>query len=340
MQNTRYALTSRPQGRLSHQNFERIEEELAKLEPGKVRVKVVYSSLDPAMRGWVSPDTRSYISPVAIGETMRALGIGIVENSKADGISAGDWVTGFLGWTERLDADPKTLTKVPQIASMEDYMGVFGLAGATAYHGLVKVGEPKAGETLCVTGAAGSVGSLVGQIGKALGLRVIGIAGTQEKCDWLVNELGFDAALNYKTDDLDAGLKAFAPEGLDLHFENVGGKPFAAALRNMKAFGRMIFCGFISVYNGDAPEEIPDMTALVRRRLTFKGFVMTDHFDTFPAIFQELGKLMATGKLKYRLDIVDGLDAAPEAINRLFDGTNRGKLVIRVSDPVAPDAAG
>lgn len=339
MKNTRFSLGSRPTGRLGREHFTRHDEDLGPLEAGLVRVRVVYSSLDPAMRGWVSPDTRSYIPPVAIGETMRALGIGVVEESKAEGISAGDWVTGFLGWTEWLDADPKAVTKVPAAVSMEDYMGVFGLAGATAYHGLVKVGEPKAGETLCVTGAAGSVGSLVGQIGKALGLRVIGIAGTQEKCDWLVNELGFDAALNYKTDYLDAGLKAFAPEGLDLHFENVGGKPFAAALRNMKAFGRMIFCGFISVYNGDAPEEIPDMTALVRRRLTFKGFVMTDHFDTFPELFLELGKLMAAGKLKYRLDIIDGLETAPDAINKLFDGSNRGKLVIRVSEPVAPGAA-
>ncbi|MBO6755195.1 MAG: NADP-dependent oxidoreductase [Roseibium sp.] len=330
--NVRYILKSRPSGRFSPETFERVQDDLPPLADGQARVKVAYVSLDPAMRGWVSPDTKSYLPPVAIGDTMRSLGIGIVEDSRTDAYSTGDWVTGFTGWTERLDVAPGQLTVVPPTVSMEDYMGVFGLAGATAYHGLVKVGEPKAGETLCVTGAAGSVGSLVGQIGKALGLRVIGIAGTPEKCRWLVDDLGFDAALNYRTDDLDAGLAAFAPDGIDLHFENVGGKPFAAALRHMKAHGRMVMCGFISVYNGDRPDEYPDMTAIIRRRLSLKGFVMTDHFDTYPAIFAELGKLIAAGKLTYRLDVVDGLDQAPVAINKLFEGTNTGKLVVKVVD--------
>ncbi|WP_289032459.1 NADP-dependent oxidoreductase [uncultured Roseibium sp.] len=332
MQNKRIVLASRPSGRLVNTDFETRNEALPSLEEGKARVRVVYVSLDPAMRGWVSPATNSYLPPIPLGETMRSLGIGIVTESRCEGLSEGDWVSGFTGWTEYLDVEPGALNVVPQNVPMEAYMGVFGLAGATAYHGLVKVGEPKRGETLCVTGAAGSVGSLVGQIGKALGLRVIGIAGTKAKCDWLVNELGFDAALNYKTDDLDAGLQAFAPEGLDLHFENVGGKPFAAALRNMKAFGRIVMCGFISVYNGDSQDEMPDMTAIVRRRLTIKGFVMTDHFETYPEIFKALGEMLQAGQLKYRLDIVEGLENAPAALNKLFDGSNQGKLVVKVSD--------
>ncbi|MEP0232821.1 MULTISPECIES: NADP-dependent oxidoreductase [Alphaproteobacteria] len=332
MQNKRIALTCRPSGRLAATDFETRNESLPSLEEGKARVRVVYVSLDPAMRGWVSPATNSYLPPIPLGETMRSLGIGVVTESRCDGLSEGDWVSGFTGWTEYLDVEPGTLSVVPQTVPMEVYMGVFGLAGATAYHGLVKVGEPKRGETLCVTGAAGSVGSLVGQIGKALGLRVIGIAGTKAKCDWLVNDLGFDAALNYKTDDLDAGLQAFAPEGLDLHFENVGGKPFAAALRNMKAFGRIVMCGFISVYNGDSPDEMPDMTAIVRRRLSLKGFIMTDHLETYPEIFKALGEMLQAGQLKYRLDIVEGLEKAPEALNKLFDGSNQGKLVVKVTD--------
>ena len=331
MHNTRYTLTSRPEGHLGQEHFTRIEEDLAPLQDGLARVRVVYVSLDPAMRGWVSASTDSYLPPVPLGDTMRSLGIGIVEDSKTEAYRAGDWVSGMTGWTEHVDVAPGELSVVPKLARIEDYMGVLGLAGATAYHGLVVEGQAKAGETLCVTGAAGSVGSLVGQIGKALGLRVIGIAGTQEKCDWLVNDLGFDAALNYKTDDLDAGLKAFAPDGIDLHFENVGGTPLNAALRNMKAFGRLIFCGFISVYNGEIADEQPEMTAIVRKRLTFKGFVMTDHWDQFPGIFQELGKLMIEGKLKYRLDVENGLDRAPVAFNKLFDGTNKGKLVVKVS---------
>ncbi|WP_417666603.1 NADP-dependent oxidoreductase [Roseibium sp.] len=338
MQNKRILLSSRPSGRLDDTNFELRTEALPALADGKARVRVVYVSLDPAMRGWVSSATNSYLPPVPLGDTMRSLGIGIVTQSCCEGLAAGDWVTGFTGWTEYLDVDEGQLTIVPSTVPMEAYMGVFGLAGATAYHGLVKVGKPKAGETLCVTGAAGSVGSLVGQIGKALGMRVIGIAGTQEKCDWLVKDLGFDAALNYKTDDLDAGLQAFAPDGIDVHFENVGGRPFAAALRNMKAFGRIVMCGFISVYNGDKTEEVPDMTAVVRRRLTVKGFVMTDHFETYPEIFKALGDLLQRGQLKYRLDVVDDLENAPAALNKLFDGSNKGKLVVKVSGPEAARA--
>ncbi|MEJ8473571.1 NADP-dependent oxidoreductase [Roseibium algae] len=333
MKNTNILLTSRPTGFLGANNFATQTDDLPPLSDGMARVRVVYVSLDPAMRGWVSPATNSYLPPAPLNETMRSLGVGVICESRCAHYTVGDWVSGFTGWTDYLDIEPGKLSIVPQTASMEDYMGLFGLAGATAYHGLVKVGEPKAGETLCVTGAAGSVGSIVGQIGKALGMRVVGIAGTQEKCDWLVNELGFDAALNYKTDDLDAGLKSFAPDGIDVHFENVGGKPFIAGLDNMKAFGRIVMCGFISVYNGDTPEEMPDMTAVVRRRLTLKGFVMPDHFDTFPEIFSALGAMFAKGQIKYRLDIVDGLENAPAALNKLFDGSNKGKLVVKVSNP-------
>ncbi|MHA7774302.1 NADP-dependent oxidoreductase [Roseibium sp. M-1] len=332
MQNMRFTLTARPEGRLGPEHFAKVEEEMLPLENGKARVRVVYVSLDPAMRGWVSPSTKSYIPPVEIGDTMRSIGVGVVEESRSDGYRTGDWVSGMTGWTQYLDVRPGQLSVVPKLAKIEDYMGVFGLPGATAYHGLVTEGHARAGETLCVTGAAGSVGSLVGQIGKALGLRVIGIAGTKEKCDWLVNELGFDAALNYRTDDLDKGLQDFAPDGIDLHFENVGGEPFLAAFRNMAPYGRIIFCGFISVYNGETNNGAMDMTAIVRRRLTLKGFAMPDHYDLFPAIFQELGKLMAAGKLTYRLDIEDGLENAPVVLNKLFDGTNTGKLVVRVSD--------
>lgn len=332
MQNLRLTLKSRPEGRLGPEHFDRIEEDLGPLEDGKARIRVVYVSLDPAMRGWVSPDTKSYVPPVQIGETMRSLGVGIVEESKTDAYKTGDWVSGMPGWTKYLDVAPGDINVVPQMDRIEHYMGVLGLPGVTAYQGLVTEGQPKEDETLCVTGAAGSVGSLVGQIGKALGMRVIGIAGTQEKCDWLVNELGFDAALNYKTDDLEKGLADFAPDGLNVHFENVGGAPFKAAFRNMAAHGRMIFCGFISAYNGEKDPDPIDMTTIIRRRLTLKGFTMPDHYDAYPMMFAELGKMMMQGKLKYRLDVEDGLENAPIAFNKLFDGSNKGKLVVKVSD--------
>lgn len=332
MKNLRLVLKSRPDGRLGPEHFETIEEELTPLEDGKARIRVVYVSLDPAMRGWVTDDTKSYIPPVQLGETMRSLGVGIVEESRSDAYKVGDWVSGMPGWTRYLDVRPGDINVVPKMDRIEHYLGVLGLPGVTAYHGLVIEGQPKAGETLCVTGAAGSVGSLVGQIGKALGLRVIGIAGTREKCDWLVDELGFDAALNYRTDDLAQGLEKFAPDGINLHFENVGGAPFKAAFRNMAAHGRMIFCGFISAYNGETDPDPIQMTNIVRRRLTLKGFTMPDHYDDYPMLFSELGKLMSQGKLKYRLDIEDGLENAPVVFNKLFEGTNNGKLVVKVSD--------
>lgn len=332
MQNLRLTLKSRPEGRLGPEHFDRVEEDMGPLEAGKARVRVVYVSLDPAMRGWVSGDTKSYIPPVQLGETMRSLGVGIVEESKTDAYKVGDWVSGTPGWTKYVDVKPGEISVVPHLDRIEHYMGVLGLPGVTAYHGLVTEGQPKEGEVLCVTGAAGSVGSLAGQIGKALGMRVIGIAGTQEKCDWLVNDLGFDAALNYKTDDLNKGLADFAPDGINVHFENVGGEPFKAAFRNMAAHGRMLFCGFISAYNGETDPDPIDMTTIIRRRLTLKGFTMPDHYAEYPMMFAELGKLLMQGKLKYRLDIEEGLENAPVAFNKLFDGSNTGKLVVKVSN--------
>lgn len=332
MQNLRLTLKSRPEGKLGPEHFDRVEEVMGPLADGKARIRVVYVSLDPAMRGWVSPDTKSYIPPVQLGETMRSLGVGIVEESRSDAYKVGDWVSGTPGWTKYVDVAPGEISVVPQMDRIEHYMGVLGLPGVTAYQGLVIEGQPKEGETLCVTGAAGSVGSLVGQIGKALGLRVIGIAGTQEKCDWLTKDLGFDAALNYKTDDLSKGLAEFAPDGINLHFENVGGAPFKVAFRNMAAHGRMIFCGFISAYNGDIDPAPLDMTTIIRRRLMLKGFTMPDHYASYPMLFSELGKLMMQGKLKYRLHVEEGLENAPVVFNKLFDGSNTGKLVVKVSD--------
>ncbi|MTI18594.1 NADP-dependent oxidoreductase [Rhodobacteraceae bacterium RKSG542] len=330
--NTRILLKQRPFGMIKPEDFEIVEETMPALAAGKARVRVVYLSLDPAMRGWVSADENSYVPPVPLGSTMRGLAVGVIEESNAEGLKRGDWVSGFLGWTKLIDVEPKDVNVVPQVVPMEAYMGILGLAGATAYYGLMEVGEPKAGQTLCVTGAAGSVGSLVGQLAKANGLRVIGIAGSEEKCKWLTEELGFDAALNYKTDDLEAGLRAFAPEGLDLHFENVGGAPLQAALHNMKAHGKLIICGLISNYNATEMPSGPELSAIIKKRLTMQGFVMTDHLDRFGEFFQKLGGYMSKGQLKYRLDIVDGLESAPTAINRLFVGSNTGKLTIRVSE--------
>lgn len=332
MQNLRILLAQRPVGDIKATDFEKREETLGPLEEGKARIRVVYLSLDPAMRGWMSADENSYVPPIPLGSTMRGIATGIVEQSKTDKLKEGDWVSGFLGWTQYADVQPDEVNVVPQTVPMDAYMGVLGLAGATAYHGYKEILDPQAGQTLCVTGAAGSVGSLVGQMAKADGLRVVGIAGTPEKCRWLTDELGFDAALNYKSDDLDAGLRAFAPEGLDLHFENVGGAPLQAALNNMKAHGKIAVCGLISTYNATSLPAGPELSAMIKKRLTMKGFVMTDHWHRFGEILGKVGEYLGKGQLKYRLDIVEGLENAPVAINRLFDGSNTGKLTIKVSD--------
>ncbi|WP_310621135.1 NADP-dependent oxidoreductase [Flexibacterium corallicola] len=332
MKNSRILLVKRPVGMIAPTDFEKREETLPELEEGKARVRVTYLSLDPAMRGWMSADENSYVPPIPLGSTMRGLAVGIVEETKTSELNKGDWVAGFLGWTTFADVSAADVNVVPQMVPMDAYMGILGLAGATAYYGLMEVGKPQEGQTICITGAAGSVGSLVGQLAKAHGLRVIGIAGSDEKCKWLTEELGFDAALNYKTDDLEAGIREFAPDGLDLHFENVGGAPLQAALNNMKAHATIIMCGLISTYNATEAPAGPELSAIIKKRLTVQGFVMTDHLHRFGEFFEKLGAYMMKGQLKYRLDVVEGLENAPVAINRLFEGTNTGKLTVKVSD--------
>ncbi|MDD7911359.1 NADP-dependent oxidoreductase [Pseudovibrio exalbescens] len=332
MQNQRILLAARPIGDIKPTDFEARTETLEALEEGKARIRVVYLSLDPAMRGWMSADENSYVPPIPLGSTMRGIATGIVAQSKTDKLKEGDWVSGFLGWTQYADVAPEEVNVLPQAVPMDAYMGVLGLAGATAYCGYKEILEPQAGQTLCVTGAAGSVGSLVGQMAKADGLKVIGIAGSEEKCKWLTDELGFDAALNYKTDNLMKGIHDFAPDGLDIHFENVGGAPFQAALYNMKAHGKIALCGLISTYNSTEAPAGPELSAMIKKRLTMKGFVMTDHWHRFGEILGKVGEYLGKGQLKYRLDVVEGLENAPTAINKLFDGSNKGKLTIKVSE--------
>jgi NADPH-dependent curcumin reductase CurA len=332
--NRQWRLKSRPFGLVKPDNFEFTSESVPQPNDGQFLIRNVYLSLDPAMRGWMV-DRPSYVPCVKIGEVMRGLAVGIVEESNHPNFAAGDRVQGMFGWQEYRLSSGDGVTKLPESGiPFSAYLGLFGLAGLTAYAGLLEVGQPKSGETLLISGAAGSVGSLVGQIGKIKGLRVVGIAGTDEKCNWLVKQLGFDAAVNYKEADYKKKIKDACPNGVDIYFENVGGEILETALSLMNDFGRIAVCGMISIYNATTPARGPSNLALViSKRLKVQGFLALDYYSKVKDMVASFTEWYKSGKLKYRVDIVQGLESAPVAINRLFDGSHTGKLMVQVSDP-------
>jgi NADPH-dependent curcumin reductase CurA len=334
--NRQWRLKSRPTGLIKAGDFELVSQPMPVPEEAQFLIRSVYLSLDPAMRGWLI-DRPSYVPPVQIGEIMRGLAIGIVEKSNHPKFAAGDRVQGMFGWQEYLLSNGDGVTKLPESGlPFSAYLGLFGLAGLTAYSGLLEVGQPKGGETLRISGAAGSVGSLVGQIGKIKGLRVVGIAGTDEKCNWLREELAFDAAVNYKDDNYKKQLKAACANGVDIYFENVGGEILESALYLMNTFGRVVLCGLISQYNATAPVPGPSNIALViSKRLKIQGFLATDYSSKIKEMVSNFTQWHSSRQLKYRVDIVRGLESAPVAINKLFDGSNNGKLLVQLSDPPA-----
>jgi hypothetical protein len=332
--NRQWRLKSRPFGLIKPDNFEFVSEPVPEPGDGQFLIRNVYLSLDPAMRGWMV-DRPSYVPCVKIGEVMRGLAVGTVEKSNHAKFAAGDRVQGMFGWQEYLLSSGEGVTKLPESGlPFTAYLGLFGLAGLTAYAGLLEVGQPKSGETLLISGAAGSVGSLVGQIGKIKGLRVVGIAGTDEKCNWLVKELGFDAAVNYKEADYKKQLQASSPNGADIYFENVGGEILETALYLMNTFGRVVVCGMISMYNATTPVRGPSNLALViSKRLKIQGFLALDYSSKVKEMVANFTQWYNSGQLKYRVDVVPGLDTSPVAINKLFDGSHNGKLIVQVSDP-------
>ncbi|MEW9898144.1 NADP-dependent oxidoreductase [Chitinivorax sp. PXF-14] len=331
--NRLWRLAVRPDGMIKQSDFNLVSEPVPALQEGQLRIRNVYLSLDPAMRGWLI-DRPSYVPPVQIGEIMRGLAVGVVEESMHPKFAKGDTVQGMFGWQERVVSNGEGVTKLPASPlPLTANLGLFGLAGMTSYFGLLDVGQPKEGETLLVSGAAGSVGSLVGQIGKIKGLRVVGIAGSDDKCEWLVNELGFDAAVNYKKGDLRTQLKEACPKGVDVYFENVGGEILDTVLSVMNPFGRVVVCGLISQYN--ATEKVPgpyNFAMVISKRLRIQGFIATDFGSRVKEMINDYAQWYMAGKLKYRVDVVQGLEAAPTAINKLFDGSNTGKLIVQVSE--------
>ena len=328
MQYTAVKLVKRPGVTITPDVFEAVTLETPELEDGQVLLKQTHMSLDPAMKGWMTEDRNSYIPPVELGEVMRSSGCGEVVESRNEHFAVGDKVWGMMGWTEYAASDGKGLQKLPPGISEEAVLCVMTLPGMTAYQGLVEIGKPKAGETLVVSGAAGSVGSMVGQIAKAEGMTVVGTAGSDEKCAWLTDELGFDAAINYKSDDLQAQLKAATPKGIDLYFENTGGPVQHAVFNRMNAHGRIVVCGMIADYNTTSPSPGPNWINIIKRRLTIQGFAMPDHWDNIPKMTEALTAYFMAGKLKYRAHKLEGLESAIEGINLLFTGGNTGKLMV------------
>jgi NADPH-dependent curcumin reductase len=330
--NHQFRLAARPQGVVGREHFDYAEEPVPELGDGQVLVKIFYISLDPAMRGWMA-EGRSYIPPVEIGEVMRAATAGQVVESKSEKLAAGDYVSGWLGVQEYAVCDENAVFKVnTDAAALPTHLGVLGMPGVTAYFGLLDVGSPKEGETVVVSGAAGAVGSVVGQIAKLKGCRVVGIAGGPEKCKWIVDELGFDAAIDYKAEDMNAALRECCPEGVDVYFDNVGGEILDAALARLARGARVVICGAISQYNNlDAFKGPSNYMSLLVNRARMEGFVVIDYMSRAPEATREMAGWIAEGKLVAREDVVEGFESFPEALLKLFAGENVGKLVLKVA---------
>ncbi len=330
--NHQWRLASRPVGNLTEANFNWTEEPVAEPKDGQVLVHSLYLSLDPANRGWVR-EGGSYRDEIPLGAVMEGGAIGVVEESRNPNFQVGDNVQGMIGWQEYAVADSKAFSKLPvnPALPLTAYLGLFGHIGLTAYFGLLDITDPKAGETLVVSAAAGAVGSLVGQIGKIKGCRVVGIAGSEEKCKWIVDELGFDEAINYKAESVADGLKRTCPKGIDIYFENVGGETLDAVLARINLGARISVCGMISQYNATAPVPGPyNLINILAKRAKMQGFIVTDFMPRAQEAIAALGAWYMEGKLKYRVEVVEGLRNAPTALNKLFEGSNQGKLIIKI----------
>lgn len=326
----RIVLASRPQGEVVSENFRLETVPVPELRDGEVLIRNHYLSLDPYMRMRME-DAKSYAAPQAIDETMIGGTVGEIVATKNASFAIGDQVVGMMGWSEMGVSDGVMLRKVSTThIPLSAYLGAVGMPGMTAWYGLTQIMQPKAGETVVVSAASGAVGSVVGQLAKLRGCRTVGIAGGAEKCAYVVNELGFDACIDYKAGHLEADLAAATPDGIDALFENVGGEIFDASLARMNPFGRISLCGMIAGYNGESV-AIKNSRVLLTMRLTVRGFIVSEHLDLWPEGLKELGMLVATGKLSFRESVAANLASAPAAFIGLLKGKNFGKQLVKLS---------
>ncbi|MBW7472154.1 NADP-dependent oxidoreductase [Marinobacter sp. M216] len=324
-----YKLAKRPTGKFTDDCFQAIELETPKLEKGDFLVKQTHMSLDPAMRTWVQDNEDSYIEPVRPGDIMRSYGVGEVVESENPDYPVGARVVGITGWAE-YTLGGEDMQVVDKSVDVQALLSVLYVPGFTAYVGLMKIGRPVKGETMVVSGAAGSVGSLVGQMGKAEGLRVIGVAGSDEKCRWLEEELGFDKALNYKDADLEEQLAAATPDGIDLYFENTGGPIQHMVFNRMNRLGKIVVCGNIAEYTNEVPNPGPSWVDINLKALRVEGFVITDHYDKVDESMGAMMNYLQNGQIKFRSHVLQGLDSAVEGVQLLFSGQNQGKLFVEL----------
>ena len=338
--NTKILLNERPHGEPNLGNFKTVQEDIRTPKDGEVLLKTIYMSLDPYMRGRMN-DAKSYAKPVEIGEVMEAGALSQVIESKSNLFKVGDFVEGRTGWQDNPTVNEKELRLIdPEMAPLSTSIGVLGMPGTTAYVGMHNFAKPQEGETLVVSAASGAVGATVGQIGKIYGCRVIGVAGTDDKCEFTKTELGFDDCVNYKDPDFKEKLKFACPEGIDIYWENVGGITFDTVLPLLNDYARIPVCGLISLYNstslkGGEQDRLPLLfRQILTKRMMIRGFIVFNHYDQREESILALSKWIKEGKIKYKEDFVDGLENAPNAFIGLLNGKNFGKLVVRVNpDP-------
>jgi len=331
--NRQILLKSRPTGKPSTDNFEHVERPAPEPGEGRVLLRTLYLSLDPYMRGRMS-DARSYAKPAELGRPMVGGTVSKVVASRHAKFAVGDIVLAYAGWQDYALSDGSGLRKLdPKAAPISTALGVLGMPGMTAYCGLLEIGRPKPGETVVVAAASGAVGSAVGQIAKIKGARAVGVAGGAAKCRFVVEELGFDACIDHRAPDLAAQLAAACPKGVDVYFENVGGAVQQAVWPLLNEFARVPVCGVIAQYNATGPSPGPDIATILRRRLLVRGFIVWDFAAKEGDFLRDAATWIADGRLKYREDIVDGLENAPQAFLGLLEGKNFGKLVVKVASP-------
>lgn len=329
--NMQVLLARRPHGWVEESDFRLVESDLPVLRDGEVLVKNLYLSLDPYMRGRMNA-SKSYAASTEVGQVMVGGTVGVIAESKNPAFQIDDAVLGYFGWQQYGIASGKGLQKLPSGGQipLSAYLGVIGMPGITAWLGLMRIGQPKPGETVVVSAASGAVGSVVGQLAKAKGCRAVGIAGGKTKCDYVIQELGFDVCIDYKAGHLAEELAVAAPQGIDIYFDNVGGEVLDTVLEQLNAFARIPLCGLISQYNATEPYRLRNFGSCLTNRVTVQGFIVSEHMDAWPQATRELGELVAAGALKYRESVAQGLEHAPAAFIGLLKGENLGKQLVKL----------
>jgi NADPH-dependent curcumin reductase CurA len=337
--NGQWRLKARPVGMVKEDDFEYVEEPVPELGENEILIRNLYFAFEPAMRGWLN-DVKSYVPPVQLGEVMRASGVGQVVESNNSDFAEGDFVSGMFGWQEYAVNNGTAgmmgaVSKIPDGVPPYLVLSALGGTGLTAYFGLLDIGQPKEGDVIVVSGAAGATGSVAGQIARIKGAsQVVGIAGGPEKCAWLTDELGFDAAIDYKSEDVNKRLSELCPKGIDIFFDNVGGDILDAALLNMAQKGRVVLCGGISSYNEtELPSGPRNYMQLVIRRCKMEGFILIDYLHEAAGAIKELSGWIASGELKHGEDIQEGIENTPSTFLRLFEGKNKGKQLLKIAEP-------